>query len=229
MAELCRGMLAEALGVNVSLKTAWLEVCKSSFGWCYGREGHVRQGDAGCWFWHAEVPRFYSGKYSATAEEAEHYDAVDCYGQQLRRCWHQADGYLAPSGRSYRKANGRSSTRRSFTKQNQKKRKPGDEVSVLPGEPLEARHGGLLEHARHLGESPGWHMVDTVGVHVAHGAKSFRSPQPRFSLASFPLRTTLGEFNTGSLTYVACVGREPNLEGLVKHDSGSGFPRSQAR
>ena len=67
------------------------------------------------------------------------------------------------------------------------------------GEPLEARHGGLLEHARHLGESPGWHMVDTVGVHVAHGAKSFRSPQPRFSLASFPLRTTLGEFNTGSL------------------------------
>ena len=28
VAELCRGMLAEALGVKVSLKTAWLEVCK---------------------------------------------------------------------------------------------------------------------------------------------------------------------------------------------------------
>lgn len=62
-----------------------------------------------------------------------------------------------------------------YTKQNQKKAKPGDEFSVLPGEPLEARHGGLLEHARHLGESPGWHMVDTVGVRMAHGAKSFRS------------------------------------------------------
>ena len=101
-----------------------------------------------------------------------------------------------------------------YTKQNLKKAKPGDEVSVLPGEPLEAKHGGLLEHARHLGEAPGWHMVDTVGVHVAHGAKSFRSPQPRFSLASFPLRTTLGEFNAGALPSWRVLEENQSLKDL---------------
>ena len=86
-----------------------------------------------------------------------------------------------------------------YTKQNFKKKKETEAVDHLPGREMLEKDEHLLRHARHLSESPGWHMRDDIGVHVAHSAKSFRSPTPRFCLKDFPLRTTLAEFNTADI------------------------------
>ena len=46
-----------------------------------------------------------------------------------------------------------------------------------------------------LAEKPGWHVLgDEVAAHVCKGAKSFRTPEPRFSRDDYPHRTTFGRF-----------------------------------
>ena len=81
-----------------------------------------------------------------------------------------------------------------FVKQTAKTRKKAEAVDELPGRGEEPRDASLMKHVRRLSESPGWHYVQGIGIHVAHNAKSFRSPAPRFALREFPLRTTVGEF-----------------------------------
>ena len=65
----------------------------------------------------------------------------------------------------------------------------------LPGRAAVAEDRELLQWARHFSESPGWHFVDGVGIHVANGAMSLRSPNPRFAINDYPLRTVVGEFH----------------------------------
>jgi len=52
----------------------------------------------------------------------------------------------------------------------------------------------VLPYLQSLCEKRGWHMQNGVGIQVAHNAKSFRSPEPRFSPAEFPLRSSFGRF-----------------------------------
>ena len=54
----------------------------------------------------------------------------------------------------------------------------------------------LLNHLLRLGEQRGWHFQNNVGVHVAFGAKSFRTPEPRFSMEEYPIRSMLCTFFT---------------------------------
>jgi hypothetical protein len=60
----------------------------------------------------------------------------------------------------------------------------------------------MLPHLHGLAERRGWHYVSSVGVQVACAAKSYRTPEPRFSIAEFPLRTTYGRFNIGQTEQV---------------------------
>ncbi|CAJ1414999.1 unnamed protein product [Effrenium voratum] len=83
-----------------------------------------------------------------------------------------------------------------FVKQVHKAAKKVPKVSacaVLPGDAV----GGddpILAHLMALGEQRGWHARAGVGINVATSAKSFRTPEPRFSAESLPLRTTFGRF-----------------------------------
>ena len=102
------------------------------------------------------------------------------------------------SGRSSRKANGRSSTRRSSRSRT---RRRGSLVMKFRYYLVNHWKQGTVDYSNMLDTlvNPWMAYGGHGGRARAHGAKSFRSPQPRFSLASFPLRTILGEFNTGSL------------------------------
>ena len=79
-----------------------------------------------------------------------------------------------------------------FTKQSTKKKKEvADDGAELPGRPPGIRDHALMHHVNQLAEQSGWHYRDGVGIHVAHNAKSLRSPQPRFALRDFPFRTSV--------------------------------------
>ena len=62
----------------------------------------------------------------------------------------------------------------------------------LPGE---AVHGDdlMLLHLHGLCDRRGWHYLAGIAVQVACAAKSFRTPDPRFSVDEFPLRTSLAD------------------------------------
>ena len=66
---------------------------------------------------------------------------------------------------------------------------PRDARLALLGEPLRG-DDPLLGHLMKLGDQRGWHRLDDVGVNVADHAKSYRTPEPRFSSAEYPLRST---------------------------------------
>lgn len=63
----------------------------------------------------------------------------------------------------------------------------------LPGVKLDCSDP-ILAHLQGLCEKRGWHHINGVGVQVAHNAKSFRTPEPRFSADEKPLRSTFGRF-----------------------------------
>ena len=77
----------------------------------------------------------------------------------------------------------------SFTKQKKKGAKVADMVDDLPGRAVESKDEDLMRHVYKLAEQSGWRYVEGVGIHVAHNAKSLRSPQPRYSLRDFPYRS----------------------------------------
>ena len=83
-----------------------------------------------------------------------------------------------------------------FVRQTAKKKKPAEITALLPGRGVQAGDDDLLRHVYKFAEMVGWHYVDGVGVHVAHGAKSLRGPQPRFSLRDYPYRTSVGSWRT---------------------------------
>eukprot|EP00435_Cladocopium_sp_Y103_P031960 s717_g8.t1 len=66
-------------------------------------------------------------------------------------------------------------------------------VDELPGVMLDG-NDPLLPHLQGLCEKRGWHHINGVGVQVAHNAKSFRTPEPRFSAEEKPLRSSFGRF-----------------------------------
>ena len=86
-----------------------------------------------------------------------------------------------------------------FTKQTSKGKKKLENVASgeLPGRVPGGQDDALMKFVYQLAECSGWHFLDGIGVNVAHGAKSFRSPQPRFSLRDFPLRTTVAGWMIG--------------------------------
>ncbi|CAE7237175.1 unnamed protein product [Symbiodinium microadriaticum] len=61
----------------------------------------------------------------------------------------------------------------------------------LPGEPVDG-HDPMLGYLSKLADQKGWHFLDGMGVNVAFQARSFRTPEPRFSSKEYPLRTTFG-------------------------------------
>ena len=76
-----------------------------------------------------------------------------------------------------------------------KKAKPSDDPASaeLPGERLNG-DDPLLPHLARLADRKGWHFISNIGVQVAHSAKSFRTPEPRFSAVDLPLRSSFGRF-----------------------------------
>ena len=86
-----------------------------------------------------------------------------------------------------------------FVKQVAKARsaKPSTAASTCVDELLGVMVDGndpLLPHLQGLCEKRGWHHINGVGVQVAHNAKSFRTPEPRFSVEEKPFRSTFGRF-----------------------------------
>ncbi|CAK9004322.1 Dapdiamide synthesis protein DdaC, partial [Durusdinium trenchii] len=69
-------------------------------------------------------------------------------------------------------------------------------VDDLPGRAVEAKDEALMRHVYKLAEQSGWHYVEGVGIHVAHNAKSLRSPQPRYSLRDYPYRSSYASWRT---------------------------------
>ena len=67
----------------------------------------------------------------------------------------------------------------------------------LPGEVISAGDP-LMNHLLKICEQRGWHFIDNIGIHVAFNAKSFRTPEPRFSTNQFPCRTSFARFNMSS-------------------------------
>lgn len=51
-----------------------------------------------------------------------------------------------------------------------------------------------MPHLINLCEKRGWHSFPELGVQVAYNAKSFRTPEPRFSATEYPLRSSFGRF-----------------------------------
>ena len=68
------------------------------------------------------------------------------------------------------------------------------ETAELPGREPTVADSALLRYVREFGEAPGWHFTDNIGVHAAQHAMSTRSPSPRFAIQQFPLRTVVAEF-----------------------------------
>ena len=52
----------------------------------------------------------------------------------------------------------------------------------------------VMPHLQGLCEKRGWHFTGGIGIQVACTAKSFRTPEPRFSVAEFPHRNTFKRF-----------------------------------
>ena len=66
--------------------------------------------------------------------------------------------------------------------------------AVFPGDRLKA-DDPLLPHLTHLSEKRGWHAMNGLGIQVAFNARSYRTPEPRFSPEELPLRSTFGRFS----------------------------------
>ena len=56
----------------------------------------------------------------------------------------------------------------------------------------------LVRHLMKLGEQRGWHHQNGMGINVAFNARSFRTPQPRFSATQYPLRSSYARVSHGS-------------------------------
>ena len=65
---------------------------------------------------------------------------------------------------------------------------------VLSGQSV-ASSDPVLAFLQGLSTQKGWHRRNTTAIQVAHGAKSYRSPEPRFSREEYPYRTTYGLFH----------------------------------
>ena len=69
-------------------------------------------------------------------------------------------------------------------------------TSSAAGEPL-LGDDPVLSHLLKLSSMKGWHARPGLGINVAKGARSLRTPEPRFSSDSLPYTTTFGCFEVG--------------------------------
>ena len=51
----------------------------------------------------------------------------------------------------------------------------------------------IFNYLHQLGEQPGWHFKDQLAVNVSRSARSFRTPEPRFSAEKFSFEKYLWE------------------------------------
>ena len=65
---------------------------------------------------------------------------------------------------------------------------------ALLGRPL-AADDPMLSRLLNLSDSPGWHQREGIPIHVAKGARSFRSPEPRFDSEEFDIRSSYGRLD----------------------------------
>ena len=87
--------------------------------------------------------------------------------------------------------------RPAFVKQTAKKVKKSPAAAgeqLMVGTPMSSEDG-IYNYLHQLGEKPGWHFKDNLAVNVSRSAKSYRTPEPRFSAEKFPLRSTYGRFD----------------------------------
>ena len=82
---------------------------------------------------------------------------------------------------------------------------------LLPGAVTTPEELKMLEN---LGNSTGWSQAGESVVQVARDAKSYRTPEPRFSSSAFPIRTTFGQYQlqNGELCWQRLEKRTPSLE-----------------
>ena len=88
----------------------------------------------------------------------------------------------------------------------------------LPGEPLDGRDP-MLGFLMKFAEMKGWHNHQNMGINVAHSAKSYRTPEPRFSSATYPLRTSFARFErpTGEVCWRVLERNTRYLEEANQH------------
>ena len=72
--------------------------------------------------------------------------------------------------------------------------KSSSACAELPGTRLSG-DDPMLPHLMSLAEQKGWHFKGGVGIQVAFNAKSFRTPELRFSASELPYRSSFGRFN----------------------------------
>ena len=107
-----------------------------------------------------------------------------------------------------------------FTRQTFKKKKEAESLEKaadLPGRPCGPEDYSLMNHVQHFALSPGWHYKDNIGVHVAVQAKSFRSPVPRFQVRDFPWRTSIAEFKLKDTPTWRVLEERADLMDLPNH------------
>ena len=89
---------------------------------------------------------------------------------------------------------------------------------ALPGKPV---HGTdpILGHLMALCEERGWHSVGGMGVNVAFSARSFRTPEPRFTAKDYPLRSSFARFtlSSGQAVWRVLERKEHYLESANQH------------
>ena len=66
--------------------------------------------------------------------------------------------------------------------------------AALDGEPLNEALP-VFAFLQQLAESPGWHHKGDIVTHVAHHARSYRSPIGRYEIEKYPIRTTYARFD----------------------------------
>ena len=104
-------------------------------------------------------------------------------------------------------------------------KKTQEEVDELFCRSLEDKDKAIMEFVYVLSE-PGWHFVGGHGVNVASGAKSLRSPQPRFAVRDFPYRTSLARWRSGGNLVWRVIEEKVDLRDLenfqeqLKHRAG---------
>lgn len=85
-----------------------------------------------------------------------------------------------------------------FTKQAvktpKKKVSRTSEEAVTVGTSLKA-DDPIVSHLMTLSDEAGWYDRDGVGINVSRHARSYRTPQPRFDPAEFPIRSTYARFD----------------------------------
>ena len=75
-----------------------------------------------------------------------------------------------------------------------KKSPATDGEQLMVGTPMSSEDD-IYNYLHQLGEKPGWHFKDNLAVNVSRSARSYRTPEPRFSAEKFPLRSSYGRFD----------------------------------